>query len=55
MDRINGIAGILIAQILPPGDPEVTNCLLELETELYARLRDEAKEIVGEGLQESWL
>jgi hypothetical protein len=39
VDRETGIAGLLATQVLPPGDPMVTKCLLELETALYSHIR----------------
>jgi CubicO group peptidase (beta-lactamase class C family) len=39
VDRETGIAGLLTTQVLPPGDPMVTKCLLELETALYTHVR----------------
>lgn len=39
VDRESGVAGLLASQVLPPGDPMVTKCLLELETALYSHLR----------------
>lgn len=39
VDRETSIAGLLTTQVLPPGDPMVTKCLLELETALYKHLR----------------
>ena len=35
LDRDNGVAGLLTTQILPPGDPMVTKCFLELEEAVY--------------------
>ena len=39
IDRESGLAGLLTTQLLPPGDPMVTECLLGLETALYKNLR----------------
>ncbi|KAL2062951.1 hypothetical protein VTL71DRAFT_6023 [Oculimacula yallundae] len=39
VDRETGIAGLIATQVLPPGDPMVTKCLLELEIALYTYLR----------------
>lgn len=39
LDRKTGVGGMLTTQILPPGDPMVTDLLLELEKALYKHLR----------------
>ena len=35
LDRDSGVAGLLTTQVLPPGDPMVTKCFLELEEAVY--------------------
>lgn len=42
IDNESGVGGMLTTQILPPGDPMVTELLLELEKALYKHLRDPA-------------
>ena len=38
VDLKTGVAGAIFAQILPPGDPLVSECLVELEAEVYQKL-----------------
>lgn len=38
IDRKTGVAGAIFAQILPPGDPLVSQCLVELEGEVYRKI-----------------
>lgn len=35
LDRDSGVAGLFLTQVLPPGDPMVTKCFLELEEAVY--------------------
>ena len=39
IDPTSGIGGLLTTQLAPPGDKMFTQCLLDLESALYAQLR----------------
>ena len=39
LDKETGVGGMLTTQVLPPGDPMVTELLLEMEKCLYKHIR----------------
>ena len=39
LDRKTGVGGMLTTQILPPGDPMVTELLLEMEKCVYRHVQ----------------